>query len=456
MRIGYFTCLLVLMAGISPIFAQSESQPTATPPGSTQPGTIVGSDGLPILDADPALGDVIGGTLPDTLWYGRAEYLLWRISNSQLPNVQLTVPFPLTGVDQFQSQITLPAGDVDHGGRSGGRFTLGRRLLSYDLNVEGTFFQFERRGDAFFLNQLDNIPLQVTIQQNITEQVVSGGTVITTQTQEPLEVTIPATISVQANGTIGPVHFYGAELNLTRERFIFGGVTFDLLGGFRFVNLDEDFRLTEVITLRTADPTTVVNNGLVQPSGTNGLAIPQVPRPVTNLQTLFTTTSQNSIQTRNRFYGGQVGTAFEWVLGPRLFVNGFGKIAAGGIVQSIQLVNFTTINSAASGQAFTNGGALTPIAGALQTGRTRYALVPEFNVNVGVQLTSNIKVSVGYNFLYITTVARPGNQIVFAPTNEAIRLAGTENALAPVQPTFVYQDIDFIAQGLVGTFQIDW
>ena len=43
--------------------------------------------------------------------------------------------------------------------------------------------------------------------------------------------------------------------------------------------------------------------------------------------------------------------------------------------------------------------------------RDRFAVLPEFGFDVGYQLTSRWRSFIGYNFLYISDVARPGNQI---------------------------------------------
>jgi hypothetical protein len=41
----------------------------------------------------------------------------------------------------------------------------------------------------------------------------------------------------------------------------------------------------------------------------------------------------------------------------------------------------------------------------------RFALAPEAQLNVGYQFLPGLRGQVGYNFLYLTSVARPGNQI---------------------------------------------
>ena len=40
-----------------------------------------------------------------------------------------------------------------------------------------------------------------------------------------------------------------------------------------------------------------------------------------------------------------------------------------------------------------------------------FAVIPELTFNVGVNLTKSMTMYVGYNFMWISHVARPGNQI---------------------------------------------
>ena len=85
--------------------------------------------------------------------------------------------------------------------------------------------------------------------------------------------------------------------------------------------------------------------------------------------------------------------------------------------------------------------------------RDRFAVLPQADVNVGYQVFSCARVSVGYSFLYLSNVARPGNEINRAlnvtripfnndPAGSALVPAG------PAQPAFNARDSSFWAQGL--------
>ena len=53
----------------------------------------------------------------------------------------------------------------------------------------------------------------------------------------------------------------------------------------------------------------------------------------------------------------------------------------------------------------------------------RFAIAPEFGFKIGYDITDNLRIFAGYNFLYMSSVVRPGNQIdlnvnqAFRPVN---------------------------------------
>lgn len=187
-----------------------------------------------------------------------------------------------------------PSGD-DFGARSGGRFTFGYWVIPEQmLGVESTTFLLE-----------------------------SGQT---------------TTFGI---GGSGKFHAYGSEVNFRRTLCYFGGATFDLLGGFRFLSTDENATVPTII-----DSTT-----------------------------------------HNRYFGVQAGGSFEWEVIARIVVSGFAKIGLGG-------------------DAGTHRDSIPGIL-IIDTNRTRYNFVPEGNINLGYQLTANLRSTVGYNYLHFSSWERP-------------------------------------------------
>lgn len=466
MRIRLICSMVALLAGMGTALAQGPSSPAGTAPGSpvkipaaspdTAPRVMPGVDGGTLPGTDPAIdngmatepgfapGGVAGRGYDPTRAFGSFEYLLWKLKDAPTPPTQLTLPFTATGLNQEQTTIGLPGASIDYGGRSGGRITLGYWFdTEHTCGLEASYFQFERRDGSILTAQQANLNLNVTIIQNIpVTTITAAGPVVTIQ-QTPINVALPSTLTVAASGAAGPTDFWGGEINARSTRCYFGGLSIDLIGGFRFLTLAEEFLLNETITLQTANSNTLFVNGPI----TSNAGIPAIPPAVTGLQVVSNTASLNNISTRNTFYGAQAGASWDWRVFDRLSFQGWGKIGVGAMVESFSITSTTTTTSGALGTTTVPGGIL-PVTGFLDQGRTRYAVIPEFNLTLAYRLCDRVKATLGYNFLYMSSVLRPGDQIAFNNSSTQINIAGTQNSVATVQPAFSIKDTDFWAQGL--------
>ncbi len=120
--------------------------------------------------------------------------------------------------------------------------------------------------------------------------------------------------------------------------------------------------------------------------------------------------SQDSFRTLNQFIGGQVGGRIGWSFGP-WFIAGQGKIGIGQVMEQVSIAGSTTavvpgvypVSVPAHLYAVaSNSGNFT---------KNAFAYVPEVEARFGYRFNANLLAYVGYNFLYINKVARPGNQI---------------------------------------------
>ena len=50
--------------------------------------------------------------------------------------------------------------------------------------------------------------------------------------------------------------------------------------------------------------------------------LPPIPQPITGLRDVVTVTTVDQVATRNRFYGGQIGGAWQWYALPRVVFSG--------------------------------------------------------------------------------------------------------------------------------------
>jgi hypothetical protein len=117
----------------------------------------------------------------------------------------------------------------------------------------------------------------------------------------------------------------------------------------------------------------------------------------------------DQFRTRNQFNGGQIGTEFQYLWG-RWSVSGAAKVAFGDTHEVITIDGASNVFPVNGPPVRFSGGNYAT----LQAGRywqDRFAVAPEALLNVGYQFTSWCRGQVGYDFIYLSNVARPGNQI---------------------------------------------
>lgn len=116
------------------------------------------------------------------------------------------------------------------------------------------------------------------------------------------------------------------------------------------------------------------------------------------------TLTRDWIRTQNHFYGGQVGAILDFSPGI-FFVNSSAKLGVGCLHELD--TGFGTSTAVGTGVVTPSGLWVSP--SPKNINRTRAALVPEFDVKVGVQPASWLRTAIGYNWLGISKVARPAD-----------------------------------------------
>jgi hypothetical protein len=224
-----------------------------------------------------------------------------------------------------------------------------------------------------------------------------------TGTQDADPVNLPG-IQSGALTVYAPTRMYGADANLRWTPFLSRatGTAFTFLAGYRFLSLDDKLIFDESI----------------------GGAPGSVGSTVFALQDNFTA--------YNRFYGGQVGGEYDCCFGC-FVVQAIGKVAFGTNQQRLRISGFTTA-TAADGTVTVNPQAGL-FAGPGNVGRfsnSDFSIVPEGQLNLGIDFNRNVRLTMGYNVLYWTRVARAGNQI--NPDVNVQPVGGPP--IPPLQPTF--------------------
>jgi hypothetical protein len=355
------------------------------------------------------------------LWVS-AEYLLFWVKGAPVPPLVTTGPLGVGPEGHFgvlgapDTHVLLGDKAQDFGPLSGAR-----------INFGGWFDPEQTIG-------IEHVILFLT-QRLAREQVSQPGTPGTPPLALPFyNVNLGAQDSTAIAFPNGHPSFSGVAVLDSQVRLHTGeinaianvrreaGWRVDFLGGVRYLSLDERLHFS-----------------------TESTNVPPFPRDV------FSTFDQ--FQTENHFFGAQVGLKGEWIQ-DIFFIQGVAKVALGDMHQTTKINGELTTNDF---QGFTGppdtflGGYLAQRTNIGKHHRDHFAVVPEIDLNVGLQLTPRLRVFTGYTFLYTSNVARPGDQIDqgINPSqgpgftgDPASKLAGS------LRPAFTGKTTDFWTQGL--------
>jgi hypothetical protein len=119
-------------------------------------------------------------------------------------------------------------------------------------------------------------------------------------------------------------------------------------------------------------------------------------------------------------------------------------IALGVVHQDIDINGSTTVTIPGQPPVVRPGGLLALPSNIGHYTSDRFGVSPQVGLNVGYQVTSHVRLTAGYSFIYLNNVARPGNQIdtVIDP-----RQLPPATAIG-TRPYFPGQTTDFWAQGV--------
>ena len=228
---------------------------------------------------------------------------------------------------------------------------------------------------------------------------------------------------------------WGAETNLVAN--ICRGCCYDieLLGGFRYMDLDE--RLSIVGSSTPFPGMFVLFNG-------GAFASPAI------------TSSTDSYHTYNQFYGGQFGARAEYRC-CNAFLRITGKLALGDTHETVNVAGSTSLLNTPFGPAQTVTGGLFAQRGQIgSVSNDEFAVIPELEFKLGYHLTPRVTLTVSYNFLYWSEVARPGDQ-VNRNVNPALVPSFAEfNPNAPILAVPSIKSTDFWAQGVAVGLEIKY
>jgi hypothetical protein len=347
-----------------------------------------------------------------------ADYLLWQITRGPLPSPLATTgnpTDPLPGaLGQPGSRALIGGSPLDYGTFSGGRFNLGGWLdCEHTIGIEGGGFRLEQRAIrvAIASDRAGDPPIYLpVVNQDPTSPTFGQQSIYTVA--DPLfpDPTGPTFGHVAVSST---TRLWGAELNGLVNLARSCNWSCDAIVGFRYLDLREDLRISGF------------SNDLFD-----------------DLQQTF----NDRFSTRNQFYGGQLGARFGYQ-SDNFFLQATGKVALGSTHEVVNIEG----NSTWGGTGFAPppgvypGGVLTQPSNISRNSADSLTVVPQVGIKFGLNLTSCLTANVGYDFLYWSTVVRPGNQIDHNLNPTQFPGAGVNGALLPAP---LFNRSDFFAHGV--------
>jgi hypothetical protein len=356
------------------------------------------------------------GQCPSHKFWVRAEYLLWSIRGDQTPALVTSSPPTSLGVLGKPGTSVLIGGNIDNDTMSGGRFTLGMWCdPCQDWGVEATFLFLGSRS-ADYIAGSNGVPLLARPFFN-TATGAQDAQLVANPAIPSLPSLLPLTGRVTVHDT---VRLWGAELNGIMNLCRGCWYKVDLLGGFRFLQINDNLDIDENLLVPASSPSFA--------GAAFGLA--------------------DHFNTHNDFYGGQVGirSEFSW----RRWVSDITfKLAMGDMHERVDINGSTLITPPGGTPTAFTGGLLAQPTNIGQYNRDRFAVIPDIGINLGYQITDRWRAFVGFDALYVSNVARPGNEIdpVVNPS-QLPSLGGGRMLVGPARPAFTFRDTDFWAYGV--------
>ena len=424
---GLRLILAVWFFGPAQLFAQAPpaANPLETPAkqDSKEPANI---------STDPAIAQLSwteDSVAAYRVW-ARAEYLLWWLNNAPLPVPIVTTGDPHVGFDPNLINTVNTAGSIGQPGTrvllgdnstrfpafSGMRFTVGGWVdKERRLGLEGSGFMVERHTNTFSAasDSAGSPPLYFPIFS-----AIAGA-----------ERGIPIADPLRAfSGDVvvtSTMQLWGAEFNGLYTFFRYPGLELTLLTGFRYADLRENLQIHNTTTDLMFGNVTILND---------------------------------SFNTSNQFYGGQIGSRLAAQRG-RFSLDITGKIALGLTRQMINIQGDITQAGpnplVPPGLGTFPGGLYAQPSNIGQRNTNQFTVpftaLPSLELKLGYDITQRIRAFAAYDVLYWNKVVQPGNQIdhtVNLSQNAVLDPNGVGKLVGPAQPAPLSNQSNFWAQGI--------
>lgn len=402
--------------------AHASAQPKTTQPPAANDGFLADPD-MPsmfempttgILDEDTTPGNIV----PRIAWL-RADYVFWKAKQQIVPPLIQTIP------DSLADSTSLPTGaantlfpeDGKHiryrifgGARINTGFWFSREQR---LGLDASFFQLEQNSNGAGYASPGS-PILARFYNN-----ANSGTLTSLQFSNS-SATAGYSGSIAAVSTMSSM--WGADASFRWNGYQMLADNTDWLFGVRYFDMRERLHIGATANF------------------TNGSRF--------NLNDYFAVS--------NQFYGGQVGFHARWGNFYGVSVDGIVKLAVGAVSQRVAISGDNTFVSAAGVTTAEQVGLYAQPSNIGVHQRNKFAILPEFTLNLNYNLTERAAVYVGYNFFYLSSVMRVGNAIDETVNDSNISYISGGTAGSAAGPTFRYNAESFWLQGINLGFRLEY
>jgi hypothetical protein len=404
-------------AGISPAHAQA---PVGGMPASNIP-TMGGGNGVGTFNAPPnsTYEDESAGARV----YGSIDYLFWDIRNKNVPTVLGTSGDPI-GLGTLDSPGTTRLG----GGQSNYDSAAPGLKIAF-----GTWFDGNKTvGSEFNIYWMFSQKISYSALSNSTgSPLIARPYFDTLFTQEDTRRLAFPDIYSGGYSTQFRSRLWGAEVSPYVCKLA-GDQTSSLhyLFGFKYFYFNESFQIADRSRAIGVLPVTYM--GVDYGEG-------------------FNTSVLDRVTAGNNFYGANFGLKWHAEVFDRVTFDIAGKVAFGGNKEVVDRYGSTRLFTPDNRILFgTPGGLLVQPSNSGKFSKYKLAYLPELNLGIGVKIVEGININLSYNFLYLSSAVRAGDQLgvrninsAMVPTSPNIGIGG--GGIAPVRSL---ERTDFSAHSL--------
>ncbi|TWT77001.1 hypothetical protein Pla123a_24270 [Posidoniimonas polymericola] len=339
--------------------------------------------------------------------YGAVEYVYGWTKGANSPALVTTSDDATlqddAGVLGLATTSVLFGGDdINDGGQSGGRATLGLNVSPYrNRRIEFVYAQLADGDDNFAASTGDFAILArpfFDTDAAANDALLSGFPSLAS-----------GDISVNASSD-----YRSYELLMRQDACCYRGADVELLVGYRATELDD---------------TLAIDQSILALAGATAGA---------------TTDVLDQFSTSNTFHGGQVGLTCRLASGRRWSYDCSIKTALGTTRQKARVNGSTTVTASGGGVSTASGGLLTQATNIGEYSRDEFSAVSEVGLTLRYKLRRSTSLSLGYNIVFWTDVVRAAEQIDSSVNTTQIP-PGTLTGEA--RPAFAFDSTSFWAQG---------